>query len=89
MSAKVLRIVWSLSNTLGLSPFGGGGGRVGVYGGERGANRGDMVVCVTSRTGVMLMHYLIRTDTNETVETVRINEVSILRRLEFKIMYVI
>ena len=78
MSAKVLWIVWSLSNTLGLSPFGG-----------RGANRGDMVVCVTSRTGVMLMHYLIRTDTNETVETVRINEVSILRRLEFKIMYVI
>ena len=37
----------------------------------------------------MLMHYLIRTDTIETVETVRINEVSILRRLEFKIMYVI
>ena len=70
----------------------GGGGRgvcVGGGGGERGANRGDMVVCVTSRTGVMLMHYLIRTDTNETVETVRINEVSILRRLEFKIMYVI
>ena len=57
--------------------------------GGRGANRGDMVVCVTSRTGVMLMHYLIRTDTIETVETVRINEVSILRRLEFKIMYVI
>ena len=66
----------------------GGGGR-GWGGGGRGANRGDMVVCVTSRTGVMLMHYLIRTDTNETVETVRINEVSILRRLEFKIMYVI
>ena len=67
----------------------GGGGGVGGGGGGGGANRGDMVVCVTSRTGVMLMHYLIRTDTNETVETVRINEVSILRRLEFKIMYVI
>ena len=65
------------------------GGGACVCGGGRGANRGDMVVCVTSRTGVMLMHYLIRTDTNETVETVRINEVSILRRLEFKIMYVI
>ena len=67
----------------------GGGACVCVCVGERGANRGDMVVCVTSRTGVMLMHYLIRTDTNETVETVRINEVSILRRLEFKIMYII
>ena len=88
MRAKVLWIVWSRSNTLGLSPLGGGGGRVCGCGG-RGANRGDMVVCVTSRTGVMLMHYLIRTDTIETVETVRINEVSKLRRLEFKIMYVI
>ena len=75
---------------LRVESIGGGGGRgvcVGV--GGRGANRGDMVVCVTSRTGVMLMHYLIRTDTIETVETVRINEVSISRRLEFKIMYVI
>ena len=32
-------------------------------GGERGAKRGVMVVCVTSQTGVMLMPYLIRTET--------------------------
>ena len=58
-------------------------------GGGRGANRGVMVGCVTSRRGVMSMPYLIRTKTKETIETVRINGVSILRRLELKIMYVI
>ena len=90
MSAKVLRIVWSLSNTLGLSPFEEGGTCVCVWGGGgRGANRGVMVGCVTSRRGVMSMPYLIRTKTKETIETVRINGVSILRRLELKIMYVI
>ena len=52
--------------------WGGGGGR--------GANRGVMVGCVTSRRGVMSMPYLIRTKTKETIETVRINGVSILRR---------
>ena len=88
MSAKVLWIVWSSQQHLRTESI-WGGGRVCVGGGERGANRGDMVVCVTSRKGVILMHYLIPTDTNETVETVRINEVSILRRLEFKRMHVI
>ena len=58
-------------------------------GGGRGADQGVMVVRVTSRTGVMLMPYLIRTDTKETIQTVRINGVSILRRLELKIVYVI
>ena len=58
-------------------------------GGGRGANRGVMVGCVTSRRGVKSMPYLIRTKTKETIETVRINGVSILRRLELKIMYVI
>ena len=69
----------------------GGGGRVCVCvgGGGRGANRGVMVIWVTSRTGVMLMAYLIRTDTKETIETVRINRVFILRTLELKIVYVI
>ena len=68
----------------------GGGGRVCVWvGGGRGANRGVMVIWVTSRTGVMLMAYLIRTDTKETIETVRINRVFILRTLELKIVYVI
>ena len=60
-----------------------------VGGGGRGANRGVMVIWVTSRTGVMLMAYLIRTDTKETIETVRINRVFILRTLELKIVYVI
>ena len=58
-------------------------------GGGRGANRGVMVGCVTSRRGIMSMPYLIRTKTKETIETVRINGVSILRWLELKIMYVI
>ena len=60
-----------------------------VWGGGRGANRGVMVGCVTRRRGVMSMPYLTRTKTKEIIETVRINGVSILRRLELKIMYVI
>ena len=57
-----------------------GGGSVCVWGG--GELPGSlMVVCVTSRTGVVSMPYMIRTDTKETIETVSINGVSILRRL--------
>ena len=60
---------------------GGGAWRVCVgWGG--GANRGVMVVWV------MLMPYLIRTDTKETIETVGVNGVSILSTLELKIVYV-
>ena len=85
MSANVLRIVWSLTNTLRLSPFGGGGGGGGgvcvcvcvCVGGGNGILSGSYG-SLNNKPNRRCVNALLDTDTKETIERVRVNGVPIL-----------